>query len=277
MTRTVFAALFGVLPGVLLVTVALAAPTKELVTKQMTHDPEALRPLFAADALVVLPAGVTTGALPNGKLRWFLSSNEAYFNDSTAGKLTTGTRGDVSWVALDFKQPYRVAVDCPPESGTCDRKRTLRMTELIVGGKGVAAHIDDPARGKREPAASVPIAPSTDAGPLTAMLADPTALAAALLDDPATSVFGTEEGERAVGLAASKKLVTSWSKLSLAVDGKPREVRTATWGYAAANVAWKSKTKTITMRATVFAVMVGTAWKAVAVHYSLPYERVMYE
>ena len=50
-------------------------------------------------------------------------------------------------------------------------------------------------------------------------------------------MFGTEEGERGVGLAASKKLVTSWSKLSLAVDGKPREVRTATWGYAAANVA----------------------------------------
>jgi len=62
-------------------------------------------------------------------------------------------------------------------------------------------------------------------------------LTAALSADPVV-VFGTDKAERAIGLAAAKALLAKWRKLPLAIEeaDKVREVRTASWGFAIADV-----------------------------------------
>ncbi len=138
-------------------------------------------------------------------------------------------------------------------------------------------HVDDPVRERRGELGEVdPLATTTDAGPLSKLLIDPGAIAKTLYDEPSIVVLGTEMSERAVGPAAAKKLLGSWAKLALSIDGKPREVRSATWGYAAANVAWMVKGKTTKMRATLYALQIDGAWKVVGVHFSLPYRRSMF-
>jgi hypothetical protein len=119
------------------------------------------------------------------------------------------------------------------------------VSQLVVGGKAVVVHVDDP----RHPPGEwevTPIEPATAAGPLTALLADPKAMAAALLDDPAVVVLGTELAERAVGPAAARKLLRKWTRLALAIAGAPHEVRTASWSYAVANVDWKGAARSST-------------------------------
>ena len=251
---------------------------KAFVESQLPDEMVKLRATFEPDALVIHPEGVTSGALPDDQVEGFIRSDEATFDDRKLGKLTSGTRGEVTWIVADVIQPWAILGDCPPALKRCHRTRTLRFTELVVGGKAVVAHIDEPvAKRPKEELERSAIPSGTEAGTLTPLLTNPTALAAALLDDPAVSVLGTERSERAVGVAAAKKLLKSWSKLALTIDGQAREVRTKTWAWAAANVNWTTKKKTVKMRATVFAVDTGSGWKVVAAHYSLPYHRVMYE
>ncbi len=250
---------------------AVAAPpdAKPFVERQLEGAAEA-RASFTADAFLVLPETARRGAAGQDS-DGFLAVSDISPEDSQLGKLTAGTRGDVTWLAAEVTQTYGL-LDCPPALKRCHAKRQLRISELVVGGQAVAAHVDDP---KHAPVEAEPAAlePGTAAGPLTALLADPKAMAAALLDDPAVVVLGTELRERAAGPAAAKKLLGAWAKLSLAVAGAPYEVRTKTWGYAAANVDWKARGKVVHMRATVFAVDVGGAWRVVAAHYSLPFRR----
>jgi len=259
--------------GILLIATTAAAGTpeaKSLVGKQLAGIDEA-RATFAANAVLVLPDRPFTGAMPKTDSDGFLQQNDISLDDGKLGKLTAGRHGDAMWIAAEIVQKYSL-LDCPPALARCHKKRTLRISELVVGGTAVVAHVDDPVHAPSSGDTDA-IEPATAAGPLSAMIADPKALAAALLDDPAVVVLGTELKERAVGAAAARKLLGSWSKLSLAIAGKPHEERTRTWGYAAANVDWTSKAKTVHMRATVFAVDVGGSWKVVAVHYSLPFHR----
>jgi hypothetical protein len=121
---------------------------------------------------------------------------------------------------------------------------TLRLTELLTaesGWKVVAAAFSEPHDPTMEANPSGPIDGATDAGPLTALLASPAQLQAALAKGTATSVFGTDRGEHAYGDAAARALVKTWSKLALAVEGKPREVHGKGWGFSLAYVNWLKK------------------------------------
>ncbi len=244
--------------------------------KEQLSDDGPMTAHFHPDATVFLPNSATTGLLPPDKLDWFTHHQDASFDPFEVGKPTTGTRGDVRWTTVDVKQPWAIIGDCPPALKRCHRARTLRLSELTVAGKVVAMHVDDPVRGKAEATEVDPLAATSDAGPLTKLLIDPAAIAKTLHDDPSIVVLGTEVSERAVGPAAAKKLLGAWSKLTLAIEGKPREVRSAAWGIAAANVTWTVKGKVTKLRATLYALQIDGAWKVVGVHYSLPFRRVMY-
>ena len=76
----------------------------------------------------------------------------------------------------------------------------------------------------------------TEPGPLANLLVSPRALADALGDGAV--VCGTDPSERGIGAADASALLGKWKKLAISLDPKSklREVRTATFGYALANV-----------------------------------------
>ena len=106
-------------------------------------------------------------------------------------------------------------------------------------------------------------------GPLAPLLASPKAIADALSNDPHTFVLGTEPAERAIGPAAAKKLLASWAKLSFVVDGKVRELETASYGMVQAHVKW-TKGKTAHWMDAMLVAVPGPngTWKVVGVHYA---------
>jgi hypothetical protein len=102
------------------------------------------------------------------------------------------------------------------------------------------------------------------------LLAAPDALSGALAADPIV-VFGTDKAERAIGRAAAKALLAKWRKLPLAVEeaDKVREVRTASWGFAMADVNIP-KPGGAPFRMSAFLVAVpgpSGSWSVVAVNY----------
>lgn len=236
-------------------------------------DDGPMRNHFEPDATVILPGSITNGTLPAAKLDGFTNLEYGTVDAFKAGKPTTGNKGGATWYLADIKQAWRVNVDCGVEDPRCKRSRTLRLSELVVGGKVVVMHVDDPSADRSHAEASDTFASPTEPGPLAKLIVDPAAIAKTWLDDPSTFVLGTEVGEKAVGPAAAKKLLGSWSKLALAIDGKPREVIKGGWGYAAANIVWTAKGKKTAMRATLYAVQVNGAWKVVGVHFSIPFKR----
>ncbi len=256
----------------LLATVAHADPkadAKKLVSEQLKviegGGDDALRALFEPDAIVVgykldepgkelsslyFVANMFGGS-PHTELKKL-----ALKSISTAG-------GDAK--ALWFTAEVTARAHIPePGFGATNETVVLRLSELVVNGKIVAAALDK----AHTPGnyAGGELAGTTEAGPLTAMLTAPTTTATALASD--AFVIGTDTGERGIG-AAAKKMLAKWDKLELAIDGKPREVRTATWGFAQARVAWKKKKETVHMNAMVIAVAKpdGT-WMPVGLHYS---------
>lgn len=263
-----------------LVALSIAFPlvaSADFVSTQLSDDNQ-MQVHFEPDATVILPATVTTGALPDDKLDSFTKLEYGSMDSVKVGKLISGKRGDATWYLADVKQAWAINVDCPPALERCHRSRTMRLSELVVGGKVVAMHVDDPVEGTTtaRPVPPDPIAATTEPGPLAKLVVDPAAIAKTLLEDKTTFVLGTDAAEKAVGTAAARKLLGTWSKLALALEGKPREVVKGDWGYVAANVAWTVKAKKTVMRATLYAVKVGDAWKVAGVHYSLPVRRVGY-
>ena len=102
------------------------------------------------------------------------------------------------------------------------------------------------------------------------LLAAPDPLAGALAGDPVV-VFGTDKAEQAIGQAAAKALLARWRRLLLAIEegDKVREVRTASWGYAMADVNIM-KPGGAPYRMSAFLVAVpgpSGSWSVVAVNY----------
>ena len=233
---------------------------------------------LAADALVLVPdAYVLPKALAEQDS--FLDPSEVMLGSAKIRTIVAGGTADAIWAGAELTHSFS-QYDCPPALPKCSGSRSLRATELFARSGGVwtavALHLDDPPPAKADKPDPSSILAPTAAGPLTALLIDPTALAAAIKDDPAVIVLGTETSERAVGTAAAKKLLAGWKKLTFELDGKPTEVRTKTYGYAAATVRWLRKGKPpLAMRATVFAVPGPTdgTWQVVAVHYSIAHRR----
>ena len=245
------------------------ADAKKLVDEQIkvfkSGEDDKLRALFDPDAIVIgqrrreagkdLSGGYFVpnmfGGSPHTQLKKLVLKSIA----------AAGGDAKVFWFTAELTASAHIP---EPGFGARNETLTLRLTELVVGGKIVAAALDHAA--VPEEWTNGDITGATEAGSLTAMLATPATTGAALAADG--FAIGTDKGERAVGPAA-KKLLGKWAKLELSVEGKPREVRTATWGFAQARIAWKQKKETVHMLGFVIATPKpdGT-WTPIGVHYS---------
>ncbi len=235
---------------------------KQVLAHQISADPDDRngKAEIARDATIFDRSGDPVSGAFNESL-----------GESKLGKQIVGGTTDAAWIVADLVQPYSL-LDCPVPLARCHKKRPLRVSGLVAdtgaGFQLVAGHVQATSTSGDLSSAELPV--TTTPGPLSALLTDPAALAAALVDDPNVVVLGTEAKERAVGKPAARKLLASWRKLKLTIAGKPREVHGARWGYAAANLDWARKADDVRhMRATVFATSIdGKTWRVVVAHYS---------
>jgi hypothetical protein len=229
--------------------------------KQWADDDGPMQATFAKSAIVLFPNGeepVSEGSV---------GSQAAILNPGTTLKSATydhfksGSHDNVMWFSADLHVTTR--------EGSHTKTRTIRAIELLDGAEDwkvvVAAFTNV---GKLAESGSSPIANATPADVLTKLLVAPDALAAALAPDAV--VLGTDPGERGEGDGA-KKLLATWHKLQLTIDAaqKTREIHTASYGYAMANVVLKpAKGDEGAMNAFVLAIPApGGAWSVVAASY----------
>ena len=181
------------------------------------------------------------------------------------GPIAAGGNDQVVWYSADVTLTYS---NQHPEERVRNATRVVRITGLATAAsnwKVVAAMMDNPTKQISDATGTAVIRGATTEGPLTKLLASPSALVAALTPDAV--VVGTELRERGIGPAA-KKLVKGWSKLAFSVGGPPREVTTKDYAFTQTAIDWKKGDRLYRFDALAFALPVDGAWKVVAVHYS---------
>lgn len=191
--------------------------------------------------------------------------------------LTAGGDAKVVWLAGEAEISTR-GVTGQKDNGDFEygpsTKHTIRFTELAVadGGKWkvVAAQFARPGAPQRNTRAPASIDNETKADQLAKLVISSTALSSGLAKDATAVVFGTDKAERGIGGPAAKKLVDGWKSLKLELEGKVREVRTATYGFVQANVNWiQPGGAPYRMRALLIATPDPSgAWTIRAVHYA---------
>lgn len=181
--------------------------------------------------------------------------------DIKVTKLVAGGNPNVAWFSAELE------IEFTDEGGK--RTQPLRVLELIDGsGKAITASFGD-IKALSGGVGGSDLEGMTQPGPLSKLLTSVDEAAAALANDPSVSVQGTDKGEYAIGPDAAKKQLAKWSKLKLSLDkNQAREVRTATYGYALANVNMPDPAGgDFNMTGLVIAIPNGDKWSVVGVHY----------
>jgi hypothetical protein len=215
---------------------------RALVEKQLKALPDgnaALVADFTKDAVVLLSYIGSRIDEPDLELATAIAGlhPHAEMKSAKLANLVAGGNASMVWLAAELEI---VVLSTEPGETPSSEVRTVRAVELLDAAsdwKIVAASFVE-VRGLSQRRASLgPIPSPTPAGPLTPLLAAPDKLAAAIGGDPVV-LYGTDKAERAIGAAAAKALLGKWRKLPLTIDegDKVREVRTANWGYAMADV-----------------------------------------
>ena len=190
-------------------------------------DPAKLVATFAADATLLVPDPRSPSS-PSIEDAIRRTSPHDTLRGVKIDKQVVGGDDSAVWVSAELS--LSIWRDEPGTKAHLET-RAVRVTELLTaeaGWKVVAAAFSEPHDPTMEKNGGAPLTGATDPGPLSALLATPDKLAAALAKD--ATVFGTDRDERAYG-PATGKLVASWSKLALSIGGKPREVHGKTAGF----------------------------------------------
>jgi hypothetical protein len=239
------------------------------VPRAANDDDAHRRARYTKDAVLLGSREETVGETPEDYVDLIPTLGSVQVDVSRITSLVAGGDQSVVWYTSDVSADYSGAAE---GEGEIHGSAKHRITQVAVSdGKAwkVVASLLGLEGGAMFSGAPSDIGGATAAGPLAPLLASPKALAAALSADPHTFVLGTEKAERAIGPAAAKKLLTSWAKLSLVVDGKVREVETKSYGVVQGHVKWTKGKATHWMDAMVVAVPApGGAWKVVGVHYA---------
>jgi hypothetical protein len=267
----------------LMVGVAHAAPAdvaKKIIDAQVagaqTSD-DSFEKTFAPDAIVNDQEVSGLGTL---KVELF---NHASFQIVIKGikvrSLTAGGDAKLVWFAGELEVTTAGVTGQDDQTGDIKTgpatKHTVRFSELAVAEgarwRVVAAQFAEPGTPKREKTGRGTMSGETKADQLSRIVISPSALANGLAKDATAIVFGTDNEERGIGGPAAKKLVESWKPLKLEIDGKVREVRTATYGFVQANVNWvKPGGDPYRMRALLIATPDPTGtWTIRVVHYAV--------
>ena len=232
----------------------------QLASLRKGGDNDGFLATFADDAVVLVP-----DARPVKDKQLALHDAIDYVADGDSAKVVVGTMavgGNASAVW------FNATIDV---TGT--RTRTVRVTELAVAPswKVVAAAFTDTRTLIGMSSGRGSIEGATKAGPLSQLLASPTALDAAIAKDPALAVFGTDKKESAFGAVAAHKLVATWTKRKLSIEGTPREVTDKDWGFVQAHVNWDQGEAGDLARLTALVIGVPTkdGWEVVAVNFGV--------
>jgi hypothetical protein len=205
---------------------------------------DAFKATFTSDAVVSL-----SGDKPDDAIQTWKGS--LIMKKLAFGDVQIGWNGTWGWVAADVHRTS-VLIAASVEAGSKPAPGTMHWVELVVAdGKGVkgkvlwtAATIADKNLSAYNYAQE--LVPRASPPAIVAQLAKPAE--AKLASDAATSVLGTSDGDRGLGVAAANKLVASWNKLAIEVvepakgqryvDPKDYEPLVVTAGDATA--AWAS-------------------------------------
>jgi len=228
------------------------------------------RALYDKDTVLLSDHGArTVGDTPEDYVRLVETFGSVQVDDARIDTITAGGGDGVAWFDAGVTLAMSGAAEGVGEFKNTSKARVSQLAVSAGSGWKVVASIFDWG-GVNSPTkdAPQPIGGATTAGPLAPLLASPAALADALSTDPHVFVVGTEKSERAIGPAAAKKLLASWSKLKLSVEGPVREVETKTYGFAQAHVKWTQGKDTYWMHALIIAVPAGSGWRVVGVHYA---------
>jgi hypothetical protein len=185
--------------------------------------------------------------------------------------LVAGGDDRVVWLQFELAIEVKAWEGGSAESADGVERRIVRGSALLTaasGWKAVAAAFSPPGEPEpRQPAH--PIADPTEPGPLTALATDPALAARAVRDDPAVAVVGFGRADRAIGPAAARALLARLAERRPGLQGPPREVRTADWGFVHAHVDLPVAGEALPARAAVQLVALpdpGGAWSIVSVH-----------
>jgi hypothetical protein len=190
------------------------------------------------------------------------------FHGAKVTSFHVGGTAQMAWIAAELEISTSSHEPGEKPSKNTLTIRTIQLLDPAQDYKVVAASFGQVKPMERRPDTTKVEAP-TDAGPLAALLSNPAGLASAFRADPDAAVFGTDPDEHAYG-ADAKALLAKWSKLSLAIEpGKVHEVRTAGYGYVAADINLTSGTGN-PYRLTALLIAVPAAngdWTPVALHF----------
>jgi len=231
---------------------------------------DAIVATFAPDAIVLVPDAREAKTAPMLREAIVRTSPHQQLADIKVVKLVAGGRDGAVWWSGELAITITGG---EPQTGQSGGSAHVRVTELATSDadwKVVAAAFSEASKPSMQRAAPAPIPSATDAGPVSAFAANAKQLDAALADDPSVAVFGTDPDEVAYGKTAAHALVAKWAGASFALQGKPRELRGKTWGFALQNVdlvvpgdKYPSR-----MAGLLIAVPDGDAWRVVAAQYT---------
>lgn len=251
-----------------------AERAKSLLEKQMKAlpaDNADLLTTFAKDAVVMLPR-VAAKLQPDLELGGQIAgmNPHAEMRGVKLSQLVAGGTAGMAWLAAELEITVASAEPGEKPSSATHAVRAVELLDAASDWKVVAASFTEVRSLERLRASLGSIPSPTPAGPLVKLLSAPEELAAALSAAPVV-VFGTDKAERASGQAAAKALLSKWRKLPLAIEegDKVREVRTASWGFAMADVNIP-KLGGAPYRMTGFLIAIpgpSGSWSVVAVNY----------
>ena len=250
-----------------------AAKLRAVLDKQVAALPDKSADLlatFGKDAVALTPEIVTvTPDYTDMGHDIAVMNPHSTFVSAKVTSFHAGGTDKAAWLAAELEI---VTKSGEPGEKPSQDTRTIRTIELLDGAqdwKVVAASFAEVKPMERRDSAPK-VEGATDGGPLAKLVVAPADLAAAFASDPNVAVFGTDPDEHAFG-GDAKTLLGTWSKLALAVEpGAVREVRTAGYGYVAADINLTSGTgHPYRLTALLLAVPgANGAWTPVALHFA---------
>ncbi len=252
---------------------ARAKATLQAQLAALPSKNDALVATFAKDAVVLLPDRGAEAHSSDTNLAELISfiHPHAKMRRASMDKLVAGGNASMAWFAAELTIVIDSAEPGERASTETYTVRAIEVLDAAADWKVTAAaflRVGD-LRMRTDPFGAVP-SPNA-AGPLAKLLASPTELANTLGSDPLV-VLGTDRGERAVGKTAAKALLAKWAKLPFAIEeaDKVREVHTASYGYAMADVNYTKQGQRAPYRMNAFVLAVPGAngtWSVVAAGY----------
>ena len=211
--------------------------------------------------------GVAPGSLFDGDLMTW-RFGPPYMGKSKIVASAAGWSGNWGWMVADLAVSQRAYT--PSDGGMApDLLHRYHLVQVFVtDGKEIkvqASMIADAQRDDKLPAVTAVPGGPPKLETLAWYLVTPHKIK--LAADAQVAVLGSGEGEVAIGQAAAKKLLASWSKLALGMSGVSKEIMVGDLGIVVSEVHLRIGKKPVRLRGMIVGRRQGTGWEVVALSY----------